>query len=144
LSAALADVNGAGRPDLVLSSADFGDGPAGEPALSGAVVLLGNDDGSFQPAQLAFPSSPWGAGVFVIDVNGDGRADLVFSDPFGAGSTLLLGQGDATFEDAGVFDAASVLNVADLNVDGRPDAIVFGGVHLAAADGSSFGPLLSF
>lgn len=65
-SLAVADVNGDGKPDLLV--ADY----------NGSVeVLLGNGDGTFQSASAysSGGSAPWS--VAVADLNGDGRPDLV-------------------------------------------------------------------
>lgn len=70
-TAAIADVNGDGAPDVV---ADGGLGTGG-----GAAVLLQNpaNRGTFRPPQaIALPGTP--AYVIAGDVNGDYRADLAF------------------------------------------------------------------
>jgi Calx-beta domain/FG-GAP-like repeat len=75
-------------------------------------IVLGNGDGTFQPAQSI---AAWGTAG---DVNGDGALDLV-----GAGVSVFLGNGDGRFAPpittAGSFGAPVV---ADFNTDGRLDA----------------------
>ena len=65
-------------------------------------VLLGNGDGTFQP------QSRFGAGTFPMelvaaDFNGDHRPDLAVADAgingVGQGVSILLGNGDGTFQD---------------------------------------------
>src|SRR5712692_6993488 len=60
----------------------------------------------------------------LIDVNGDGKADLI-----GLGPEVWLSNGDGTFQPGQVFGsggAGPVSNaVADVDGDGRPDIIVF-------------------
>jgi uncharacterized repeat protein (TIGR01451 family) len=90
---ASADLNGDGKPDLVVT-------------LAGAVfdVQLGNGDGTFQPP-LHFTLPNNGYFVAAKDLNGDGRPDLVFTDTNGievvrnnaaiAGSDLAVSIGRA-------------------------------------------------
>ena len=84
---AVGDVNGDGKPDLVV--ANYGD--------NSVSVLLGNGDGTFLPRPAyATGSSPFA--VAVADVNGDGKPDLVVAN-YGSNSvSVLLGNGDGTFQ----------------------------------------------
>jgi hypothetical protein len=77
-SAAVADVNGDGRPDLV--TANYGS--------ASVSVLLGNGNGTFKAAKnFAGGSAP--QSVAVADVNGDGRPDVAVN--FGGDVGALLG-----------------------------------------------------
>jgi Bacterial Ig-like domain (group 3)/FG-GAP-like repeat len=117
----VADVNGDGKPDLLV----------GNQNSKNIGVLLGNGDGTFGPVATygSGPSAePWS--IAVADVNGDGKPDLLVADYNNSSGELgvLLGNGDGTFQnvviyDAGPFDSLSVA-VADLNGDGKPDAVV--------------------
>ena len=65
----------------------------------------------------------------VADVNGDGHPDLVTANLASADVSVLLGQGDGTFQVQQHFGAGgSFLSVAiaDVNGDGRPDLVVAG------------------
>jgi len=125
-SAAVADVNGDGKPDLISSNFCASNGV--DTCTNGTVgVLLGNGDGTFQPA-VSYSSGGLGAGlVIVVDLNGDGKPDLAAvngSDTVG----ILLGNGDGTFESAvaygpGTLNAASFA-LADVNGDGKLDVII--------------------
>jgi hypothetical protein len=114
-SVAVADVNGDGRPDLVVAN-------GGSNSVS---VLLGNGNGTFQSAvNYGVGSSPFS--VAVADVNGDGRPDLVVANYDSNGVSVLLGNGNGTFQSAVNFGVGSYplsVAVADVNGDGRPDLV---------------------
>src|SRR5438876_797547 len=118
-SVAVADVNGDGKPDLLV--ANEGNATVG--------VLLGNGDGTFQPV-VTYGSGGSGANsVAVADVNGDGKPDLLVATSLSATVGVLLGNGDGTFQSAvtygsGGLNRASSVVGADVNGDGRPDLLV--------------------
>lgn len=133
LAIATADVNGDGKPDVVVAN----DCDKSSPCTSGAIgVLLGNGDGTFQTA-LSFPSGGSGPGSLVVsDVNVDGKPDVIVANSCGSNITcssggvvsVLLGNGDGTLQTAlnywsGGEDAASVA-VMDVNGDGKQDLVV--------------------
>src|SRR5208282_1527288 len=67
---AIADVNGDGKPDLiVLNTFNY--------YTANISVLLGNGDGTFQPALTYGSGAMWVYSIVVADVNGDGEPDLV-------------------------------------------------------------------
>ncbi len=141
-SIAAADVNGDGKVDLVVAH------HCGDIDCSGRTVvgvLLGNGDGTFQPAVsygsggYGNPYGDWGpASIAVGDVNRDGKADIVVAnglvqkDRFESGDAIvgvLLGNGDGTFQTAQMYnsgDAWFALSVAlgDVNGDGKLDLVV--------------------
>jgi hypothetical protein len=120
----IADVNGDGNGDVVLSNVDGGD----------VTVLLGNGDGTLQLTSVGFavgghPSAP----AIVTDINGDGLPDiLVADDEFSL--TWMAGYGDGTFQAARDYyapipdngDEAYGFSIAngDFNGDGIPDVVV--------------------
>jgi hypothetical protein len=143
-SVAVADVNGDGKPDLLV--ANEGSSTVG--------VLLGNGDGTFQSAIIYGSGGNYPLSIAVADVNGDGKPDLVLADlcdidcsPVNGGVvSVLLGNGDGTFQTAvphnvGQGDLDSVA-VADVNGDGVPDLVVANeanstvGVLLGKGDGT--------
>jgi hypothetical protein len=144
-----ADLNGDGIPDTVVvnSCGTYAPSPAnGSPCqdssaglMPGSIgVLLGNGDGSFQPA-VDYPSGGYSSvSVAVADLDGDGNPDLLIangcSNPFcnsgvSAGkASVLIGKGDGTFQDAVNYDDGAVQPVSvaavDADGDGNPDAFV--------------------
>jgi hypothetical protein len=124
-SIAVADVNGDGKPDLVVANLGRPSGSVG--------VLLGNGDGTFQPAVIYDSGGDFASSVAVADVNGDGKPDLLVAnecaDSNCDGSVgVLLGNGDGTFRavvtySSGGLNAMSVA-IADLNSDGKRDLLV--------------------
>jgi len=116
VSVRVADVNGDGHPDLVVTNAGSND-------LS---VLLGQGDGTFATQQrLAAGTSP--GAVAVADVNSDGHSDLIVANANSNDLSVLLGQGDGTFQPeqrlaAGSFPGA--VAVADVNGEGHPDLVI--------------------
>ena len=130
-SVAVKDVNGDGKPDLVVAN-ECSDTACMNHGFVG--VVLGNGDATFQPV-VTYDSGGYSAfSVKVADVNGDGKPDLVVanecasSDCTNGGVGVLLGKGDGTFQaaisyDSGGHDAFSVA-VRDVNGDGKPDLLV--------------------
>jgi len=130
-SVTIADVNGDGKPDLLV--ANFGNGTVG--------VLLGNGDGTFQSTVDYDSGGGWTYSVAAADVKGDGKLDLVVVSGCASGGScsphgvvgVLLGNGDGTFQPATVYDSGgspsgnwigSQVTVADVNGDGKPDIVV--------------------
>jgi hypothetical protein len=110
---AVADLNGDGKPDLVVVN-DVSDSVS---------VLLGNGNGTFQ-AQQTFAVGSYPQSLAVADLNGDGRLDLVVG---GHSVSVLLGNGNGTFQPQQAFDAGGVqrfVAVSDMNGDGRPDLVI--------------------
>jgi hypothetical protein len=85
------------------------------------MVALGNGDGTFRtPVDYGYP----GFQIQAIDVNGDGKLDLVTD-----GICTLLGIGDGTFAQAGCTESGASGNdsmiIGDLNGDGKPDVALW-------------------
>ncbi|MGO4884122.1 MAG: FG-GAP repeat domain-containing protein [Bryobacteraceae bacterium] len=83
------------------------------------VTLLGNGDGTFQPAITVLSRYSSGA-LLVTDINDDGIVDIVMPGQY------LLGNGDGTFTTGGEYptDGSPVFPaVADVNGDGHTDLL---------------------
>jgi hypothetical protein len=129
-SVAVGDFNKDGKLDLVVASRGslanlFSDG--------NVWVLLGNGDGTFQPA-VAYGPEVNARFVAVGDFNGDGNPDLAVAATgmggAGAGISVLLGNGDGTFQSAVGYDSGeydTVVVVGDFNGDGKLDLAVANG-----------------
>lgn len=131
----LADFNHDGHLDI-LTDSFFG-------SYTNVYVQLGNGDGTFQSA-VSFP----GIGIVPVvgDFNNDGNLDVAlesFVYPTDTDFNLLLGNGDGTFQPAitTVLKNASALGVvlADLNGDGKLDAVAAGGNRISILLGKGDG-----
>ncbi len=135
-------MNGDGKPDLLVANVCGGSGNCANPGQQpGSVgVLLGNGDGTFQPAAAYGSGGNGTSSVVVADVNGDGKLDLLATNLCASSSNcatpglhpgsvgVLLGNGDGTFQPAVTYGSggryAESVAVGDVNADGQPDLLV--------------------
>jgi len=149
VSVVVADINGDGKPDLLVANSC-----AGANCSNGSVgVLLGNGDGSFQSA-TNYPSGGSDAqSVAVGDVNGDGKPDLVITNRCVSDSDctkgileVLLGNGDGTFRAVAMLDSGGSLAymavIADVNGDGKPELVVANDCAISGCANGAVGVLL--
>ena len=131
--AAVADFNHDGKPDLVLTNRNCSQ----DSCVTGSVsVLLGNGDGTFQ---AAITSSSGDFGTFSLavgDFDGDGKLDLAVSNlgqctlsPCRNDTvSILLGNGNGTFQTATIYPASSLeadsIGAGDFNGDGKLDLVL--------------------
>jgi Bacterial Ig-like domain (group 3)/FG-GAP-like repeat/HYDIN/CFA65/VesB-like, Ig-like domain/Abnormal spindle-like microcephaly-assoc'd, ASPM-SPD-2-Hydin len=116
---AIGDFNGDHIPDLAV--ANFGSNDVS--------VLIGNGDGTFQ-APVSYAAGPEPGVVAVGDFNGDGKLDIAAGNTNnfmpGGSVSILLGNGDGTFQAAVNYSSSSPYDMAvgDLNGDGKLDIVV--------------------
>jgi len=136
---AIGDLNNDGKADLAVTIDD----PTGQ----GIAVALGNGDGTFQTANTpAYPTSlqsnvynPIPSYVKMVDLDGDGNQDLVYTNLNYGTVGILYGLGNGTFYDPVEYPTASYspgLALADVNGDGTLDVVT------ASNDGTSLATVL--
>jgi YVTN family beta-propeller protein len=117
--------NGEGRMDLAVVNFSGGGGIRGGGTVS---VLLGNGDGTFQPQVPAASAAVPGPGSVVAgDFTGNGRTDLAVADGVGNEVSILLANGDGTFQPPVTYAVGSypdAIVASDFNGDGRIDLAV--------------------
>ena len=127
-SAVAGDFDGDGNMDLVLLR-------PGDPNLSDdgdVTIFLGNGDGTFHQGQVLTPGknpSSLNSSIIALDLNSDERLDLVVANSGDKSFSVLLGNGDGTFQPPvayAVTQPGSVFPV-DLTGNGKKDLAVFGG-----------------
>ncbi|MFI5457562.1 MAG: beta strand repeat-containing protein [Isosphaerales bacterium] len=88
-----------------IAAGDFGNGHIDlavvDRSFSTITILMGNGDGTFRslkPIQLGDPNNPpFPDAIVVGNFNGDKNLDLAVAEPFTDSVTVLLGNGDGTF-----------------------------------------------
>jgi hypothetical protein len=132
LNIGIGDVNGDGRPDLVI------------PTGSGIYVLLNEGRGNFGSPTVA--SAVDANFVVLADVNNDKNLDLVLSTGnycCGTAVTVVLGDGKGDFtaptSQPDFYNTAAEIAIADFNQDGKLDIAAaseyYGGLQIAFGNG---------
>jgi hypothetical protein len=139
-SVTMADVNGDGKPDVIVTNTAF----------DNATVFLNIGRGIFT-IQITIPSNGGGSPYSVAagDINGDGKPDIIIANYEGDTIGILINKGDGTFFaqkifSLGIGSSPRFVTTFDLNNDGKLDIVVVnsGGdnvvVFLNNGDGTSF------
>jgi hypothetical protein len=108
------DFDGNGKADIVVRNA------------GGMTVLLGDGAGNFQVSFNFTPTGITPIAAAVGDFNGDGKADLAVASSTSSNVTILLGNGDGTFQTPASYpvpNSLAGLAVADFNGDGKADIV---------------------
>jgi hypothetical protein len=154
----VADVNGDGKPDLIVpnSCASSGSCPIGPGSVG---VLLGKGDGTFQAAVTYGSGGDYAFSVAVADINGDGKLDVLVANSCGNSNCstpgplgVLLGNGDGTFQPVIPYNSGTYLGriaLADVNGDGKLDVVTTSGsvdvmVLLGNGDGTFQAPVFIY
>jgi hypothetical protein len=123
---AVGDFNGDGKVDIAVANSGSDD----------VSILLGNGDGTFQPAvNYSAGNSP--TDIAVGDFNGDGKLDLaVFQSGANGGTvsvSILLGNGDGTFQapkTLALTASLAFMAIADFDGDKKTDLVVCDSANL--------------
>ena len=107
-------------------------------------ILLGNGNGTFRPpvyynVDSANESLAW---ITAADFNGDGNADLAVVDVAGWNISILLGNGDGTFQPPVQYPTTQrpdFVAVGDFNNDGSQDLIVLDSLYVSIMLGNGDG-----
>ena len=128
------DVNADGKLDVLTGNYAAGS--------TTAILLLGNGNGTFQPAiALAAGSGTNPIQLAVGDVNNDGKPDVLTANFNSSTASVLLGNGNGTFQTPVIYSTgtgsnAQVIALGDINGDTKLDLVT------ANSNSNSVGVLL--
>lgn len=123
----LGDFDHDGDLDVIMAGGFYNDS-----VVSGALIFLGNGDGSFAESTIVPGFEEFARFVELGDINGDGHLDAVLSiDVSRTGLVTLLGVGDGTFVSVANESPRSAsrtfrgkLEIGDIDHDGNLDVVL--------------------
>ena len=130
-SDALGDFHSTGQPDLLVATDP---GQPGGPGGAGNVYLMQNlGNGKFGPPSIIFPHANYATTMASVDLNNDGKQDLIICDPVNSSGTelyVLLGNGNGTFQSPVSYSLPSSIYAAqiltgDFNGDKKTDVLLY-------------------
>jgi hypothetical protein len=107
-------------------------------------ILLGNGDGTFQPA-VSYTNAPFLNAITTTDINHDGNTDLV-AGGLGEGAWVMLGNGNGTFQPARQIPgpSGSVVAFGNFNGDAFQDVVYLdSGYYIVTATNKGDGTFLT-
>jgi trimeric autotransporter adhesin len=130
---ALADFNGDGKVDIATANNNRGAAP-------GSVSVLLNQGNAQFGTATSFQTGTDPIYIAAADFNLDGRIDLVTADAVSKTLSVLLGNGDGSFQSPrATFTASSAsIALADFNEDGKPDVVTAGQIGSTGGHVSNF------
>jgi hypothetical protein len=135
-SVEIGDFNGDGKPDLLILNQCVSDSDCTQGTVA---VLLGNGDGTYQPASVSNTGAVPSLAV-IGDFNGDGKLDVAVTNSCPdigctTGSVnVLLGNGNGTFQPPVAYPSGGntfSVETGDVNGDGKLDVVVVNGPNSA-------------
>lgn len=124
-SIVVGDFNGDGKPDLAV--ANYGGFNTNNVFTNSSVsVLIGNGNGTFQPA-VNYTAGEGPVSLALADVNNDSQSDLIIANSRSTNVSVLPGNTNGTFQTATNFGAGASpqwVAAGDFNGDGQTDLTV--------------------
>jgi FG-GAP-like repeat/Abnormal spindle-like microcephaly-assoc'd, ASPM-SPD-2-Hydin len=133
-SIAVGDFNHDGKLDIAAVT--------GETYTNNVAILLGNGDGTFQPA-IYCTVGVGPVSIVAADFNHDGNLDLAMANSYSSYISVLMGNGDGTFlpstQSPPVPTGERFVTVGDFNGDGKLDLVANTTVQISVLLGNGDG-----
>ena len=132
---AVGDLNGDGKPDVAIANFNLHNLTNGNTVS----VLVGNGDGTFQPA-VNYAVGGHAVALVIADFNADSKNDIAVANNSDGTVSVLLGNGNGTFQPSVVYpagDGPHSIAAADFNGDGKLD-LAIGNCPIQVSGGTVF------